>query len=144
MCPIGGCVDIAPSRCHWLQWLGQDIAYRHPVLFSVSVVNCILSQIPLEKKTRYHLDKTLTFLKERLSDSILSLQDSTILVVVSLVILFSCLRDYTSAMVHMKGLGEMVRLRGGLESFSNSSRIYVKLSRLVLAAKISCSSLTEG
>jgi hypothetical protein len=135
MYPIGGCVAIEPNKPRWMQWMTQDIAYMHPVLFSISVVDCIFSQIPLGKKTRYHLDKTLTFLKERLSDSILSLQDSTIMIVMSLVIFFSCLREYTTAMVHMKGLGEMVRLRGGLESFRSTPRCYIKFARLVFAAK---------
>ncbi|RFU28801.1 hypothetical protein B7463_g7534, partial [Scytalidium lignicola] len=133
MYPIGGCIGIDPAPHRWMQWMMQDVAYMHPVVLFISVVDCIFSQIPLGKRTHYHFGKTLTFLKERLSDSILSLQDSTVMVVMSLVVLCSCLREYTTAIVHMKGLGEMIRLRGGLESFRSAPRCYIKFARIDLA-----------
>jgi hypothetical protein len=107
----------------------------HPVLFCISVADCILGQIPLGKKALYHLGETIKLLNERLSDAILSVHDSTIWVVLSLVIFFSYLKDFKTAMVHMEGLGHMIKLRGGLNSFREKPRLYLKLGRLVVLPK---------
>jgi hypothetical protein len=132
MDPIGLPVDFAPNRRFWFQWLTQDTPYLHVVLFGISVIDCVLGQKPFERKTHYHLAKTHAFLRERMTDSNLCLQDSTIFAVVFLVHYFSCLRDYKTAMIHMNGLGKIVNLRGSLESFRSKSRLYIKIARLVI------------
>lgn len=109
----------------------QDASYTHPVLFGIEMIDCVLSQKALGKKARYHLGKTHIFLNDKLADKSVSLQDSTIFVVITLVVYFSALRDFKTAIVHIKGLGEMVRLRGGLDSFRYSPRLYTKLGRCV-------------
>ena len=113
--------------------MAEDTTYAYPVLFTASFVNSTFSPTPPGKKTIYYLSKTLVLLNERMSDSILSLQDSTIMAVMSLVATFSCLKEYRTAMIHIKGLGEMIRLRGGLDSLRNMARCYVKFPRLAYA-----------
>ena len=39
------------------------------------------------------------------------------------------LQDYNAAMAYMQGLGNMVRLRGGLERLRHNSRLFIKLGR---------------
>ena len=128
-------VEADPQKRLWLRYLMHDATYTHPVLFCVSVAECVSRQVPLGNKALQSLGKTIVFLNDRLSDKALSLHDSTIWVVLSLVIFFSFLRDYSAAMVHMRGLGQMVRLRGGIESFRNRGRMYVKLARLVFCSQ---------
>lgn len=60
-----------------------------------------------------------------------ALRDSTISVVVSFVLLFSTLKDYSSADVHVAGLRQIVHLHGGIESFRDNPGLYIKLGRLV-------------
>jgi len=103
--------------------------FTHPVLFCVSVIDCLLNQTPLGGRAQYHLGQTMVFLNQRLCDEHLALHDSTIFVVASLIIFSTFMGDYTTAMVHMKGLGQMVTLRGGLENFRHNARLYTKLSR---------------
>jgi hypothetical protein len=131
MYPVGGLFEFAPSKNNWMQWLLQDMEYMHPVLFGVLVVKTILTRNAMEEKTQYHLVKTLGVLKERLSDPVKALDDSTVIIVAALAIFFSSLGDYRSAAVHVRGLGDMIKLRGGLDSFKHSLRISAKLSRLV-------------
>jgi hypothetical protein len=69
-----------------------------------------IMQRPLAKTTYFHLRKTIAFLSERLSDSAVSLRDSTVAVVVTLILLADIL-DAVKA--HIAGLQQMVRLRGG-------------------------------
>jgi len=129
MGPVELCVDFGPAGRIWLPWLAKDVPFTHPVLFCISVADCLLNETPLGAKAQYHMGQTLAFLNQRLSDKALALHDTTIFVVVSIIIFSTYLRDYATAMVHMKGLGRMVELRGGLDSFRYSPRLYTKLSR---------------
>ena len=131
MGPIEQCVDFGPVNRIWLPWLAKDALFTHPVLFCISIADCLLSQTPLGSKAQYHMCQTLAFLNQRLSNKALALHDTTIFVVIALIVFSTYLRDYKTAMVHMKGLGRMVELRGGLESFRYSPRLYTKLGRSV-------------
>ena len=125
------CINFGPMRPVWLPWLARDALFTHPVLFSISVADSFLGQRPLEPRAQYHMGQTLAFLNQRLSDKTLALDDSTIFVVIALIIFSTHLRDYTTAMIHMKGLARMVELRGGLENLRHNSRLYTKLIRCV-------------
>ncbi|KAH8805091.1 hypothetical protein F5884DRAFT_859702 [Xylogone sp. PMI_703] len=131
MYPIAGCIAIEPNMRSWMPWLMQDSAYVYPILFSISIVDCIFARTPLGKRSQYYFDKTLKYIIERLSGSVL--HDSVTMLVMSLVVLYSGIGDFTAAGFHMRGLGQMVRLRGGLESFKKSPRCYIKFARIDLA-----------
>lgn len=131
MCHDGLGIDFDLSKRLWFQWLIQDAAYTHPILFCIAASHCVLRKIPLGKTEYHHLGKTMTFLKERLSDNGLSAHNSTISIVVSLVLVFSSLGEHSTARVHMKPLIEMTRLRGGAESFRSCARVYLKVVQLV-------------
>jgi hypothetical protein len=124
----------------WLPWLAKDALFTHPVLFCILVVESLLNKTPLGSKAQYHLCQTFTFINQRLSNKALALHDTTIFVVATLVIFSTYLRDYATAMIHMKGLRRMVELRGGLESFRYHPRLYTKLGRSVHPRPLQASS----
>ncbi|KAK0721121.1 hypothetical protein B0H67DRAFT_484487 [Lasiosphaeris hirsuta] len=132
MGPAERCVDFGPSGQLWFPYLAKYAGFTHPILFCISVADCLLGNKPLGKKAQYHLGETLVFINQRLSDNTTALHDSTIFVVLALIDFSAYLRDYKTAMVHLKGLGEMVRLRGGIDNFRYLPRLYTKLGRLDL------------
>lgn len=133
MCNDGIGIDFDLSKRLWFQWLMQDAAYAHPILFCISASHCVLAQKPLGKIEFHHLGKTLTFLKERLSDNALSAHMSTVCMIMSLVLVFSSLGEHTTARVHMKPLVEMARLLGGAGTvtYQSCAKVYLKVVRLV-------------
>lgn len=71
-------------------------------------------------------------MNQRLADSATALDDVSIVVVIVLIDFSAYLRDYQAAATHLKGLGEMVRLRGGIDAFRHRTRLFSKLVRLDL------------
>lgn len=131
MYPCGLNVDFDVENAISFQWLLQDAAYLHCVLFCSLAIDDTSSQKPLRQIGHYHLGKTITLLQERLVDGVNSLLDSTISIVMSLVIVSSVLGDNDGARTHLMGLQQMVRLRGGLQVFRKSPKLYDKLARFV-------------
>jgi hypothetical protein len=121
--PVDFCVNFDLSRTIWFQWLSHDVAYLHSVLLATSAMHDFIMQRPPAKTTYFHLRKTIAFLNERLSDSAVSLRDSTVAVVLTLVELAGVLGDYAAVRAHIAGLQQMVRLRGGL------AKLHIKIGR---------------
>lgn len=129
MHPLNICVEFAPNRLLWLQYLAHDPSWLHPILFSVSAISCILRQVPIGTNCHLYWGKAINFLQKRLSNVGLATQDSTILCICNLVVIFSVLKKFDMAEVHMRGLADIVRLRGGLEKLQGNSRLCLKLAR---------------
>ena len=79
--------------------------------------------------------KTITSLNNQLSDPDLVIQDSTVIVVLFLVLMADILQDQAAVKAHAEGLQKLVLARGGIEAFRHDTKLYMKLSRCV----ISCS-----
>ncbi|KAH8895985.1 hypothetical protein GQ53DRAFT_36401 [Thozetella sp. PMI_491] len=109
----------------------EDTTYLHFVLFFTSAINDVFLKRPWGRTSYYHMAQTITSLNDKLARN--ELEDSTIAVVSSLVIVCAILTDYTAAKTHFTGLQQMVRLRGGLEAFRDNLGLYIKLARVDLA-----------
>jgi hypothetical protein len=127
--PVDFCVNFDLSRTIWFQWLSHNVAFLHSVLLATSAMHDFIMQRPPAKTTYFHLRKTIAFLNERLSDSAVSLRDSTVAVVLTLVELAGVLGDYAAVRAHIAGLQQMVRLRGGLEGFRDNTKLHIKIGR---------------
>ncbi len=79
--------------------------------------------------TFFYLSQTVKQLNEQLSDPILPVPDSTVVVVLGLVQMAAVLGDQAAVDVHMDGLHKVVKIRGGLEAFQYDTKLYLKLSR---------------
>lgn len=126
-------VDFDIDNALAFQWLLQDAAYLHCVLFCNLAVNDAFTKTPLRHEGRHHLGKTILLLHDRLDDRTSFLLDSTISIVLSLVIVSSVLGDTQSSATHLMGLQKMVYLRGGLDVFRKTPRLFDKLARLVFS-----------
>jgi len=76
-----------------------------------------------------HMSKTLQLLQHRLSDSRLAVADTTIAVVVCLVVMSALIGNHDTATKHMVGLHKMVLLRGGERVLKENSQIQMKVCR---------------
>jgi hypothetical protein len=97
----------------------------------MSAVDDFFKRRPPSKLTYSHMRATITGLNNRLSDSSLSLADSTIAVVMGLAELTGMLSDDTAAKAHVAGFQRMVRLRGGVNSFAENTKLQIKIGRWV-------------
>ncbi len=86
---------------------------------------------PFGKKTFLHLTKAMTCLSDQLSKPVPMIPDSTVFVVLFLVFMADVLGDQRAVETHADGLKQMVRARGGIESFRHDIKLYMKLSRYV-------------
>ncbi|KAM7214902.1 hypothetical protein V8F06_009728 [Rhypophila decipiens] len=136
ICNLGMGVDFDLGERLWHQWVVQDATYTHPLLFCISASYSILQRAPLGKTALYHLDNTIRSLNQRLADPLLSINDSTTCMVATLVLAFSSLGEHTTARIHMKGLAQITRLRGGLAMFKHCANLIAKVARYDLAAAI--------
>lgn len=73
----------------------------------------------------------MDLLRQRLNDPSLSIADTTIFVVVLLVMASTLLGDEDTAKKHMDGLYRMVMLRGGLGALEEDTQMQIKVCRYV-------------
>lgn len=107
----------------------EDSTYLHFILFFSSAVNDAFLRRSFGKTTYYHMGRTINSLSEKVARA--ELDDSTIAVVSSLVIVTALFTDYKAAKAHVAGLKRIVQLRGGLDAFRHNLSLYIKLARYV-------------
>lgn len=119
--------DLKSSQ--WEDWLFMDVAYVHAAItVSTAVRNLLLNREP-SKTPSFHLRKAISQLNKNLSDESLSLSDTNIAVIISLSMASCISQDYVSTSAHAAGLREIVRLRGGLDSFHGNPQLQVGMTR---------------
>jgi hypothetical protein len=126
---LGLPLDLTSTQ--WQDWLFTDIAYVHAAITISTVVRDFLLKREPSKTTSFHLRKAISQLNKNLSDETLSLSDVNIAVVISLSIVSCISKDYVATTAHATGLREIVRLRGGLDSFVNNPQLQVGMTRSV-------------
>jgi len=131
----------------WFYWTAEDAAYLNMILCATSMFSDIdaarrrptkpdvLQQV-ISRNSRYHLNRTLTLLSERLKNYELALTDSSFASVTSLSILADFLEDASASRAHAAGLRQMVRLRGGIASLSHNCHLQAKICRADLQSSI--------
>jgi len=132
MGPSESCVDFGPHPQLWFPFMAQQLGFTHPVLFCIYIAESLVSAKPLNKKAHHHLDGALAFINRRLTNPVTAVDDINIVVVLALIDFSAYLGDYRAAAIHLRGLAEMVRLRGGIDAFRPRPRLYAKLARLDL------------
>ena len=78
----------------------------------------------------YHLSNSLKYVRQRLESSE-ALSDSTMGIVMSLITQEQCRHQHKAASVHMDGLAEMIKLRGGLDSLNSCLPVLLKACKYV-------------
>lgn len=127
--PTQLCVYSDSSVSTWFQWLFHETAYLELVLLGMSALNDFSKNAPPSKLTYSYMKRTIKALNNRLSDPSLYLADSTIAVVMGLAELNGIFADDFAASAHVSGFQKMVRLRGGVGSFTANTKLQIKIGR---------------
>ncbi|KAE9382213.1 hypothetical protein N431DRAFT_394076 [Stipitochalara longipes BDJ] len=129
--------DLRSSQ--WQYWLFTDAAYVHTAVAISLVIRDFLLKRETSKITSFHLRKAIHQLNKNLSDEKLSVSDVTVAVVMILGLASGISNDLVAISAHATGLREIVRRRGGLDSFFNNPQLQIGMARIDL-----CLSLISG
>ncbi|KAL7904119.1 hypothetical protein GGI35DRAFT_464152 [Trichoderma velutinum] len=144
MYPANWCVESDNFNWLFFHWLFEEESYLQSILFSVSAFQDILSfkstrrlnspsvAIEFSPETRYYLGNTINLLNKQIQDCHLQLHDSTVAVVISLAMIADAIGDNTVCKTHIEGLKQMIRARGGLDSFRSNGHVQMKICRIDL------------
>jgi hypothetical protein len=119
--------DQDPLWC--FQLLSSEILCIRAILLLNSASDDLKLRQPLSKRSSRHFRSILPILNNQLSETDAHKQDIILYVVsilASIAILFG---DYNAAKSHAKGLSDIIRLRGGLESVSHIPVIQLSIDR---------------
>ncbi|EQB53628.1 hypothetical protein CGLO_06632 [Colletotrichum gloeosporioides Cg-14] len=113
-------------------WILQDQIFLHSILFCSSAIQDRTKYAPSGKLTQFHLRRTISLLNHSLSQKNSHENEAIFHVILTLAMIASLWEDFDSAAVHLSGLQQIVRLRGGLEYLHRFPKLHFKLDRLAL------------
>ncbi|KAI6083333.1 hypothetical protein F4821DRAFT_194566 [Hypoxylon rubiginosum] len=129
------------AKNSWLEPIVSDVACFHFTLFIAKTYQDfqIQGQKESSQSALIHFIKALGILQQRLAsgEDEASICDSTILVIVGLITAAISLGDFDAASKHMKGLHQIVALRGGILAFRLNKKLQAKILRADLAVALS-------
>lgn len=121
------------AKNSWLEPIVSDVACFHFTLFIAKTYQDfqIQGQKESSQSALIHFIKALGILQQRLAsgEDEASICDSTILVIVGLITAAISLGDFDAASKHMKGLHQIVALRGGILAFRLNKKLQAKILR---------------
>ncbi|KAF7560023.1 hypothetical protein G7046_g4130 [Stylonectria norvegica] len=134
--PIEYCVDLPRSRdsqAKSIYWLLHDKHFLHSVIFSASAIQDTLMCRGPARTTQLHLRRTLSYLNNALFEKDSYQHDSTLFVVLTLALIAAYWGDFTALGVHLAGLQEIIRLRGGLKYLQKQPKMHYKIDCMLMA-----------
>ncbi|KAF4950070.1 hypothetical protein FSARC_13304 [Fusarium sarcochroum] len=148
--PAEWCFDTDRERTCWFRWLLEDPAYLHGILFMLSAFQDLVTRRitkgggnheggwddEFSPSTRNRLRKTIMLLQDKIDDREKQLEDTTSAVIIMLAMMADAMEDAQAFEAHSNGLRRIVRMRGGLEAYSNNRQLQIKLCRVDLGWSI--------
>ncbi|KXH66318.1 hypothetical protein CSAL01_06821 [Colletotrichum salicis] len=134
--PIEHCVDLprsANSEALSFSWILQDKIFLHSALFYSSAIHEHVQRCKPGKLTQFHLRRTIKLLNEALSQPDSHRNEAIFHVVLTLALMAGLWGDFGTTAVHLSGLRQIVRLRGGLRYLRRHPKLHFKLDRLALS-----------
>ncbi|KAI8962997.1 hypothetical protein F5Y11DRAFT_173086 [Daldinia sp. FL1419] len=134
-------LNLAPGRTDgsWLEPICSDAACFHFTIFVAMIYgDSMRGRDGTNKTALAHFIKALGLLQERIASLEYGLltSDSTILVVVGLAMTSTATGDLEVALRHMKGLHQIVALRGGISAFRMDKQLQLKILRADLGVAL--------
>jgi hypothetical protein len=83
----------------------------------------------------FHEGKTLQLLQDRINDPQLAIRDTTIAVVVTLVMVSALVGHVSVVKKHMQGLNQIITLRGGMRELEKNAQLQIKVCRYELSTQ---------
>lgn len=128
MYPAEICFDFS-NQWQWAEYLVTDAIFLRTTLFTTKAFFDYLRQGDFGPDSMKYLGSSLSLLRDKLSDSDAQPSNGTIAAVVSLALMADKFGDVDSAEKHVRGLSQMVHLRGGIESFQTNPHLQLKICR---------------
>ncbi|KAN0102229.1 hypothetical protein V8E51_012739 [Hyaloscypha variabilis] len=129
-------VNLNPAKDYWLPMAFQDAALLHAFIFCADG-HCTISQGRKERPAAViHLRKAIKIVNERLRVPVPSITDATIAVVCTFAHTEILNDNHENWMVHMRGLKQMIRQRGGIQAFESNRLMGSKITRADLCGSI--------
>ncbi|KAK3344259.1 hypothetical protein B0T25DRAFT_463449 [Lasiosphaeria hispida] len=135
--PVEVCMEPDLDTSQWVSYLAYDKAYIYSVLFTTRAFFDYIRDQTIGREAIAYLQNSLEFLRLNLADRDAQTSDSTIAVVLSLALMSDLVGDSESAEAHLKGLSQMVKLRGGINALRSNSQLQKKVCRTDLQFSLS-------
>lgn len=126
------CIDFNLKPRVTLEWFASDIAFFHSVLLTTAAVDDFIHRRLPSRRTRLHLQRTLSLLNGRLSEADPHMVESTFFIVLNLAFVASMLGDREAVSAHMDGLWRIIRLRGAVHPRNNVKILHLDLWRALM------------
>ncbi|KAF2451561.1 hypothetical protein P171DRAFT_515562 [Karstenula rhodostoma CBS 690.94] len=136
--PIALGISMEKSKYTWMSILMSDKAAFYCNLALMQACNeLFLGGGEKSPEAMYHLSNSLKYVRKRL-ESEEALSDSTMGIVMSLITQEQCRQQHKAARIHLDGLSQMVKLRGGLDSLEGCLPILLKACKTDLMYALQC------
>ncbi|KAM0127295.1 hypothetical protein ACHAP3_008863 [Botrytis cinerea] len=129
-------VNLNPAKDYWLPMAFQDAALLHAFIFCADGHGTISRGRKEGPAAVIHLRQAIQIVNERLRAPVPSITDATIAVVCTFAHMEILNGNHENWMVHMRGLEQMLRHRGGMEAFESNRLVRSKINRADLCGSI--------
>ncbi|KAH7149049.1 hypothetical protein B0J13DRAFT_295836 [Dactylonectria estremocensis] len=145
MYPIEWCFQQDHTKVCWFRWLLEDHTYLQSVLFMASAFQDLIDagvtandygSRGFSRRTQSHLGHTIRLLQEKIQDRERQIEDTTMSAVSTLAMVADAAGDSAGFEAHVRGLKDMVRMRGGLVGLEHNRQLQMKLCRIDLGWSI--------
>ncbi|OIW25245.1 hypothetical protein CONLIGDRAFT_636319 [Coniochaeta ligniaria NRRL 30616] len=133
MYPIECCVDLAAENQRWHDDLAHDPPYAQSVFEIARVHFDIVRSRDQQLQKLVHMSNSLGPLRKQLASSDVVVTDSMVFVVVALALVSEAFDELDDALMHLRGLHTMIKLRGGLAALAHKRSLQIKCCRVDLA-----------
>lgn len=132
--PYEICLNVHPVDRGWFPEMVSDLCCLHSMMFSLRAFverDGSASHDQLSRLARFHYAQTLQLLQTRLNefDKTSAISDTTIMTVITLAMAAEVTKDFAAVESHLKGLGKIVSLRGGVRALNTYNNMQVKVCR---------------
>ncbi|KAH8810724.1 fungal-specific transcription factor domain-containing protein [Xylogone sp. PMI_703] len=107
-----------PMKKYFLPLAFQDPALLHAIIFCAQSFDTLSSGRGEASKAVFHLNESIRLVNQRLRSVPPVVDESTILVVATIAFMEKLVGNHTNWEIHMRGLKEMISLKGGLGVFA--------------------------
>ncbi|KAF8859126.1 hypothetical protein BDZ45DRAFT_590317, partial [Acephala macrosclerotiorum] len=129
-------VNLNPAKDYWLPMAFQDAALLHAFIFCADEHGTISQGRKEGPAAVIHLRKAIQIVNERLQAPVPSITDATIAVVCTFAHTEILNGNHENWIVHMRGLKQMLRRRGGMQAFESNRLLRSKINRADLCGSI--------
>jgi hypothetical protein len=131
MYPFEDCIDFNEDERCWYEDFCHDPAFGQTVWHGARAFFITNRSQTIESATILEINKAIFMLRQKLADIDFLITDSTIFTVLALAMISEVYNYHEAAKQHLRGLYQMIKLRGGIDALSQKHNLQFKCCRLV-------------